>query len=73
LNIVLACFLAWTVAEWGKDGQPVWWAALLLAVLLLLVDLVFRMLLKNLKRLWAVELGFVLLVGILLLLIRATF
>jgi len=72
LNIVLACFLAWAATEWGKDGQPAWWAVLLLALLLLLVDLVFRMLLKGIKRLWLSELGFVLLAGILLLLIRAT-
>jgi len=72
LNIVLACFLAWAAAEWGKEGQPAWWSVLLLAVLLLLVDLVFRMLLKDLKRLWISELCFVLLAGFLLLLIRTT-
>ncbi len=74
LNIVLACFLAWIVTEWGNEQlQMTWWSIVLMVVVLLLADVIFRLVLKDMKRLWIGEIGFVLLAGILMVVIRATF
>ncbi|SFT13538.1 hypothetical protein [Sphingobacterium wenxiniae] len=71
LNIVLACFLAWCVSEWGNDQlQMTWWAILLMVVLLIVCDLLFRIVLKDFKRLWMGQIGFVLIAGILMVVIR---
>ena len=73
LNIVLACFLAWIVSEWGEDRLLMtWWSILLMVIVLIVSDLLFRMLLKEPRRLWIGEIGFILIAGILMVAIKAT-
>ena len=71
LNIAQACLLVWYIDEWGKDQAliPMWQLALFL-VLLLLVDLVFRYYIKATRNLWMSEIGFILLTGILVVLLK---
>ncbi len=71
LNIVLACLIAWAIGEW-VNGEMVFsgWLFVLFLVFVLLSDLVFRVLIKDLRKLWMGELGFILLTGILVVLIK---
>jgi len=71
LNIAQACLLVWYIDEWGKDQAifPVWQISLFL-ILLLVIDLVFRFYVKELRRLWMSEIGFILMTGILVVLIK---
>lgn len=72
LNITLACILVWFLSEWNMDGGQLfsWPWMVLLLVLLALLDLVFRLLFKDLKKLWFTQLGFILVVSILIVLIK---
>lgn len=71
LNIVLACLVAWWIGEWANDEMAFsGWLFALFLVFVLLSDLVFRVLIKDLRKLWMGEIGFVLLTGILVILIK---
>ncbi|WDF68080.1 hypothetical protein PQ465_17500 [Sphingobacterium oryzagri] len=71
LNIVLACVLTWIVSEWGNDQLALaWWKIVLFLLILLAADLVFRLLVKDLKKLWINEIGFILISGILMVVLK---
>jgi len=72
LNIALACILVWFFSELGNPvGTMIsipWMLALV--VILSVVDLLLRIWLKSLKRVWIFEIGFILMVSIVTLLIK---
>jgi len=72
LNITLACILVWYISEYGKgNGQYIslgWLMALL--VMIILIDQAFRLMFKHMKTLWYVQVGFVLLVSVLILVLK---
>lgn len=71
LNIVLACFLTWWISEWGNDQLTMsWWKLALFGIIILASDLLFRITLKDSKKLWAAEIGFILVASILILVVR---
>ncbi|ERJ60714.1 hypothetical protein [Sphingobacterium paucimobilis] len=72
LNIALACVLVWVVSEWGSEQEQIMsWAWLLaLTIFLALIDLGFRLFFKDLKRIWILQIGFILLVGILMVILK---
>lgn len=75
LNIALACIIVWVMSEYMSDQEPLfsWGWVLLLSLVFIFVDILFRIWFKNMQRLWMVELGFLLVVGILSILIKAQF
>ncbi|MGM1427966.1 hypothetical protein [Sphingobacterium lactis] len=75
LNIALACIIVWVMSEYMSDQEPLfsWVWVLLLSLVFIFVDILFRIWFKNMQRLWMVELGFLLVVGILSILIKAQF
>ncbi len=75
LNITLACVLVWAVSEVGSTDRALFsWAGLLiLSVVLIVVDILFRLWTKNIQRLWIMQIGFILLVGIISILIKLQF
>lgn len=71
LNIVIACFLTWVVSEWGNDQLMLpWWKVILFLVIILLADIVFRLFVKDLKKLWINEIGFILISSILMVVLK---
>lgn len=71
LNIALAVVIAWFVTEWGNDQfEFAVWRFILFVVFLLVTDIVFRLLVKDMQKLWMGEIGFILVTGILAVLIR---
>ncbi|HIX54559.1 MAG TPA: hypothetical protein H9853_05995 [Candidatus Sphingobacterium stercoripullorum] len=72
LNIVLACLVAWVISEWGGEGEPdiSWLWLFLLSLLLIITDLLLRVRYVDFKRLWAVQLVFVLTVAIILVILK---
>lgn len=75
LNIVLACVLVWAITEMGNETKPLfsWVWLLVLSVLLIFVDILFRVWIKDSQRLWTMQIGFVLIVGIISVLIKLQF
>lgn len=71
LNITLACVLTWIISEWGNGQLNLSsWVVVLLVLLLIVVDILFRMLFKENGKLWMAEIGFILVTCILLLIIK---
>ncbi|MDR2284122.1 MAG: hypothetical protein LBE37_12980 [Sphingobacterium sp.] len=72
LNITLACILVWVVSEWGSGEEKImsWGWLLVLTIFLALIDLGFRLFFKDLKRIWFLQIGFILLVGILMVILK---
>lgn len=72
LNIVLACILVWMISEWGADQEQImtWGWLFILVILISLVDLGFRLLFKNIKRLWLMQIGFILVVSVLMVMLK---
>lgn len=73
LNITVACILAWVISETNLDTEMTfsWGGLIALCVILSLLDLGFRMLFPNLKKMWVVQITFMVVVSILILVIRA--
>ncbi|MGJ1266882.1 hypothetical protein ACR78G_06810 [Sphingobacterium spiritivorum] len=72
LNITLACILVWFFSELGHPETAmisIPWLGVLVVVLAV-VDLLFRVWIKDLKRVWMFEIGFILVVGLVTVLIR---
>lgn len=66
LNIVLACVITWVISEWGSEQLLLpWWQVALFIGSLLFADILFRVFVKDIKKLWMLEIGFVLVSGIL--------
>ncbi|MCC2599721.1 hypothetical protein [Sphingobacterium sp. FBM7-1] len=72
LNITLACVLVWVISELNLDTEMTfsWGWLIALCVILSLIDLGFRMIFKDLKKLWFTQIAFILVVGMLMVLIR---
>lgn len=72
LNIVLACILVWFFSELGNPvGTMIsipW--MIVLVVVLSVMDLLFRIWLKAMNRVWIFEIGFILMVSIVTILIK---
>ncbi|MCI0922383.1 hypothetical protein [Sphingobacterium rhinopitheci] len=72
LNITLAVILVWLLSEWKMDQEMIfsWGWLVLLLVILSLVDLAFRIIFKELKKIWFLEIGFILIVGIVMIILK---
>lgn len=75
LNIASACLVAWFVMENRDDEKALftWGAFVVLLVLLLAVDILFRVLIKDNKKMWMLQLAFLVLASIACLIVKATF
>ncbi|GAA4133108.1 hypothetical protein GCM10022216_04860 [Sphingobacterium kyonggiense] len=75
LNISLACILVWAITEMGEEGQTFisWGWLAVLVVFLIAMDILFRLWTKDVKRLWIMQLGFILVVGIISIVIKSIF
>ncbi len=72
LNIALACILIWFISEWNLEGAQLFslgWLIVLI-VLLALLDLGFRIIFKDVKRLWLVQCGFLCVVSLLVIVLK---
>lgn len=72
INIVSACLIAWYFVEDFSDQKPLLSVTglLILMVVLLLVDVFFRIIIKQDKKLWSYEIGFIVLVSLLTIIIK---
>src|SRR5690606_40383771 len=72
LNITLACVLVWAISEMNLDTEMTfsWGWLIALCVILSLIDLGFRMIFKDLKKVWFAQIAFILVVGVLMVVIR---
>lgn len=72
LNITLACVLVWRISETNSADKPIftWIWLLILTIMLILVDLLFRLWIKDNRRLWILQVGFLVVVGIVTVLIK---
>lgn len=75
LNIALACVLVWVISEMGTEGKAVfsWVGLIILSMVLIVVDILFRLWTKNPQRLWIMQIGFILVVGIISMIIKLQF
>lgn len=75
LNIALACVLVWAISELGNEGEPLfsWVWLVVLSVLLVFVDILFRIWVRDIQRLWVMQIGFMIIVGIVTVLIKIQF
>ncbi|MCA5004543.1 hypothetical protein [Sphingobacterium bovistauri] len=72
LNITLAVILVWVISEWQTDQDLVFslgWLVLWLVVIGL-VDLAFRIIFKDLKKIWFLQIAFILIVGMLMIILK---
>lgn len=72
LNIALAVIVVWILSEWQNDQAMLfsWTWLIVLLVVISLVDLGFRLLFKELKKIWFLEIAFMLIVGILVIILK---
>jgi hypothetical protein len=72
LNIASACLVAWFVMENADDEKALftWGAFILLLVLLIAVDIAFRVLIKDNKKMWILQLAFLVLVSLTSLIVK---
>lgn len=72
INIAMACLLTWFITEWGNGEQALFTVSWLVVwlIVMTLVDIVFRVILKESKKLWLVELGFLLTVALVTFIIK---
>ncbi|CAM3785660.1 hypothetical protein [Sphingobacterium prati] len=75
LNIASACLVAWFVMENPNDEKALftWGAFIALMLLLTIVDILFRVLLKDNKRMWMLQLVFLVVVCVVSLIVKVTF
>lgn len=75
INIALACILAWIVSEINTE-EPVtfsWFWMFVFLVFISIVDILFRMRYKDIRKLWLMQVAFILVVGIIFILIKVQF
>jgi len=72
LNITLAVILVWIISEWQSDQEMIfsWGWLLLLVVVISLVDLAFRLIFKDMKKVWFLQVAFILIVGMLMIILK---
>lgn len=72
LNITLAVIVVWLLSEWKTDQEMIfsWGWLITLLVVISLVDVGFRLVFKNLKKIWFLQIGFILIVGILMIIMK---
>ncbi|NGM62929.1 hypothetical protein G5B30_13540 [Sphingobacterium sp. SGG-5] len=74
LNITLACILVWFISELNLEGAQLFslgWLIVLI-VLLALLDLGFRLIFKDIKRLWWAQCGFLCVVALIVIVLKLT-
>jgi len=72
LNITLACILVWRISEMSSEDKPIftWIWLLVLTIMLILADILFRVWIKDMRRLWIMQFAFLVVVGIITVLIK---
>ncbi|WP_343563576.1 hypothetical protein [Sphingobacterium sp.] len=75
LNIASACLVVWFVLENPNDERVLftWGAFIALMVLLTVVDILFRVLIKENKKMWMLQLVFLVVVCVASLIVKVTF
>lgn len=75
LNIALACVLVWAISEFGSEQDALFslGGLLLLSLVLIAVDIAFRLWIRQTQRLWLMQIGFLLVVAIGTILIKIQF
>lgn len=72
LNIALAVILVWVISEWNSDEEMIftWGWLILWVVVISLVDLAFRLIFKEMKQIWFLQIAFILIVGMLMIILK---
>ncbi|TCV20402.1 hypothetical protein EDC17_1002115 [Sphingobacterium alimentarium] len=72
LNITLAVILVWVISEWQMDQEQIFSLGWLIVwiVVISLVDVAFRLLFKDLKKIWFLQIAFILIVGMLMIILK---
>ena len=75
LNIASACLVAWFVMENPNDEKAVftWGAFILLLLILTVVDIAFRVFVKQNKKMWLLQLAFLVVVCVTSLIVKVAF
>jgi len=75
LNIATACLVAWFVMENPNDEKALftWGAFVLLLLVLTVVDILFRVFVKQNKKMWLLQLAFLVVVCVTSLIVKVTF
>jgi hypothetical protein len=75
LNIASACLVAWFVMENPNDEKALfnWGAFILLLLILTVVDIAFRIFVKQNKKMWLLQLAFLVVVCVTSLIVKVTF
>ncbi|WP_312337507.1 hypothetical protein [Sphingobacterium sp.] len=75
LNIASACLVAWFVMENPNDEKALftWGAFILLLLILTVVDIAFRIFVKQNKKMWLLQLVFLVVVCVTSLIVKVTF
>lgn len=72
LNITLAVILVWVISEWQMDQEQIFSLGWLIVwiVVISLVDVAFRLLFKDLKKIWFLQIAFILIVGMMMIILK---
>jgi hypothetical protein len=72
LNITLAVTLVWFISELNADNPfPFSWIWFLIFLIVIsAVDIAFRIYFKNLKKIWFLQIGFILVVSLLMIILK---
>lgn len=72
INITLAVILVWFISEWQMDQEQIFSLGWLIVwiVVISLVDVAFRLLFKDLKKIWFLQIAFILIVGMLMIILK---
>jgi len=75
LNIASACLVAWFVMENPNDEKALftWGAFILLLLILTVVDIAFRVFVKQNKKMWLFQLAFLVVVCVTSLIVKVAF
>ena len=72
LNISLAVILIWVISEWNSDQEMIftWGWLIVWIVMISLVDVAFRLIYKDLKKIWFLQIAFILIVGMMMIILK---
>ncbi|MDQ1152239.1 hypothetical protein [Sphingobacterium zeae] len=75
LNIASACLVAWFVMENPDDEKALftWGAFILLLLILTVIDIAFRVFVKQNKKMWLLQSAFLVVVCVTSLIVKVTF